>query len=54
MLLLDKLYINIYYVVNKRLNRRSTTIWVLNYLLYPPPQRFYSICFQPGTLGCFT
>jgi len=35
MLLLDKVYLYIYWVVNKRLNPQKTTIWALNYLLFP-------------------
>jgi hypothetical protein len=35
MLLLDKIYLYIYWVVNKRLNPQKTTIWALNYLLFP-------------------
>ncbi len=35
MILLDKIYINIYWVVNKRLNPQKTTIWALNYLFFP-------------------
>ena len=35
MILLDKIYINIYWVVNKRLNPQKITIWALNYLFFP-------------------
>jgi hypothetical protein len=35
MLLFDKIYLYIYWVVNKRLNPQKTTIWALNYLLFP-------------------
>lgn len=35
MILLDKIYISIYWVVNKKLNPKKTTIWALNYLFFP-------------------
>ncbi len=35
MILLDKIYINIYWVVNKRLNPQKITVWALNYLFFP-------------------
>lgn len=35
MLILDKIYIFIYWSVSKRLNPEKTTIWALNYLLFP-------------------
>jgi hypothetical protein len=32
----DKIYLNIYWVVSKKLNAQNTTIWALNVLLSPP------------------
>lgn len=33
---LDNIYLNIYWVVNKKLNAQNTVIWTLNVLLCPP------------------
>ncbi len=33
--LLDKIYLNIFWSVNNNINAKKTTIWVLNYLLFP-------------------
>jgi hypothetical protein len=35
MILFDKIYIYIYWCVSKRLSPEQTTIWALNYLLFP-------------------
>jgi hypothetical protein len=36
MKIFDKLFLTIYWVVNKKLNPQKTTIWTLNYLIFPP------------------
>jgi uncharacterized protein YneF (UPF0154 family) len=35
MILFDKIYVFIYWCVSKRLSPERTTIWALNYLLFP-------------------
>jgi len=43
---LDNIYLNIYWVINKKLNAQNTVIWTLNVLLCPPLIGFIVFFFE--------